>query len=869
MVSIKSYYTAFGVSKRLLLFLLALAFSCQVRAQLINSARLDNLPPKTTLDSLIAQLDVVSRQMDLSQYQEGLTAIESILDKMGQLDSVPDFYLIDAWIKAASLYSLLDECEKALPMCNKALIHSKKCFGEKNEQYAQSLDLLSFIYYQRGDIDKALLLGKQSCDLFLELPYSPNYIYALNDLAAYYFDSGDCENAISIGLLVQKKALSEWGSNNAFYINTLNNLARFFAGIGDVDNAILYSEEALRTCVETGQKSTYSYARSLEHLANYYYQQNDFQLAINYAENALPVLDSLFGNSSFEYINVLRDLARFYIGVENKEKATLCIEELERKVEGAIIRAFATMSSKERASYWNWYNEWYYYYLPLYCERIRSDDLFAILYNSSLFSKGLLLSADIEERKLYDDGEIDGVSSLFLDLKKAYKESDKLFYKNQGVTHEQDSINQIIDSLSFLLANRSPYYGLAIQSQRVRWEDIQNRLGNNEVAIEFIKIEDEPEVYYAALTLKKDYAAPRFTMLFNYNELCDVPQESYYRKPLLGKLIWSNLIDELSGSDGVFFSPTGVLHGIGIEYLPVTDSTTISDLFSLYRLTSTREILHRDHENRHFRAVLFGGLNYDCRLADSVSVNKTDTTGFLSYDLYRGISRKGGFREIPKTLQEVTQIAQILVDSFPKCEVYTNNAGTEQSFRELSGSTVNILHLATHGDFIPFDRTINHQIISDRLLETDHRCYSKEDLAMTRSFVVFSGVNALMDTSLVVSDQTNDGVLTAMEVSELNFRDLDLVVLSACNTGLGALSEDGVIGLQRGFKKAGANALIMSLWKVEDEPTMYLMTHFYQYLMEGDGINFAFHKAQNMLKSQYGTSGARPYWASFILLDAF
>ena len=94
------------------------------------------------------------------------------------------------------------------------------------------------------------------------------------------------------------------------------------------------------------------------------------------------------------------------------------------------------------------------------------------------------------------------------------------------------------------------------------------------------------------------------------------------------------------------------------------------------------------------------------------------------------------------------------------------------------------------------------------------------------------------------------------------------MVLSACKTANGDITEDGVMGLQRGFKKAGANSIIMSLWEVADAPTQFLMTRFYYYYTDGLATNNAFSKAKKDLKNKYGTLGARPYWASFIILDA-
>ena len=115
-----------------------------------------------------------------------------------------------------------------------------------------------------------------------------------------------------------------------------------------------------------------------------------------------------------------------------------------------------------------------------------------------------------------------------------------------------------------------------------------------------------------------------------------------------------------------------------------------------------------------------------------------------------------------------------------------------------------------------------------------------------------------------IPEGVDDGVLTAKEISRLDFQGLDLVVLSACQTGLGAITGEGVFGLQRGFKKAGAQTIIMSLWKVDDAATKDLMTDFYKNLMNGMSKRESFMKSQEMLRVKYQDPKK---WAAFIMVD--
>ena len=111
-----------------------------------------------------------------------------------------------------------------------------------------------------------------------------------------------------------------------------------------------------------------------------------------------------------------------------------------------------------------------------------------------------------------------------------------------------------------------------------------------------------------------------------------------------------------------------------------------------------------------------------------------------------------------------------------------------------------------------------------------------------------------------------DGILTAKEISGMDLRSTDMVVLSACQTGLGEITDEGVFGLQRGFKKAGVHTIIMSLWSVDDNATKLIMTEFYSNLIKGMTKREAFLKAQRTLKTTAGFENPR-FWAAFIMLD--
>jgi len=129
---------------------------------------------------------------------------------------------------------------------------------------------------------------------------------------------------------------------------------------------------------------------------------------------------------------------------------------------------------------------------------------------------------------------------------------------------------------------------------------------------------------------------------------------------------------------------------------------------------------------------------------------------------------------------------------------------------------------------------------------------------MLKSGLIFAGVK----NEVVVDD---DGILTAREASELKLENTSLVILSACETGLGEVKNgEGVYGLQRAFLIAGAKSIIMSLWKVDDEATQQLMTMFYENYATTLDVRASFTKAQQRLRQKY----PEPYfWGAFVLIE--
>jgi CHAT domain-containing protein len=208
------------------------------------------------------------------------------------------------------------------------------------------------------------------------------------------------------------------------------------------------------------------------------------------------------------------------------------------------------------------------------------------------------------------------------------------------------------------------------------------------------------------------------------------------------------------------------------------------------------------------------------------------------------------FADLPGTQKEVEQIAAVLKKSAP-VEIYLGDKAREEIIKK--STDAGILHIATHGFFI-----------SEQANEFEKYTRKEDNFSdpMLRSGIVLAGVEDFQRTG--TSEADDDGILTAMEVCNLQLENTELVVMSACETGLGEIRYgEGVYGLQRAFRIAGARAMIMSLWKVDDQATQEMMVLFYNNWLKFGDKRKAFEEAQKEIRKKYKYPF---YWGAFVLL---
>nr|MDE6556247.1 CHAT domain-containing protein [Duncaniella sp.] len=389
------------------------------------------------------------------------------------------------------------------------------------------------------------------------------------------------------------------------------------------------------------------------------------------------------------------------------------------------------------------------------------------------------------------------------------------------------------------------------------WQDVKNGLGKNDAAVEFYTFTDNlygaPEVRERIVALAANKNPHVFPLRYKAGEV-SVTAPGQLR--MLYLALWLPLEKEkfLKPGGTVYFAPSGRWNGLPLEYLPAGKDEEMNRRYRMVRVSTTRNKPDSSKPSLE-NTILFGGLDYNLDIDEMAAIrDEIAETGL------RGPLDSGLWNFLPGTETEVENIATILSERQDGCETVAGADGIEEKFKSLSGGKHGVIHIATHGYYFAPEN------------EAGLRSESvKMDEAMDNSGLVFSGANQFMAGAKSDDERLDDGLLTAREIALMDLSSTDLVVMSACETGTGKATSEGVLGLQRGFKLAGVNTLIMSLWKVNDEATAAMMESFYRYLAEGMDKRDAFYRARTDLRKGtfHGSDGFSVAGTDPLIGDAF
>ena len=790
----------------------------------------------------------------------------------------------------------LEAFTSALPLLSK--------YSGNGVIYAKALNQIASIYNNKEEGTTALSYYESAIEIFRKFSASDNYslILTLSNAARAAYNFGEIGRAIAwaeearhiqtttnIGLVAPRAwevlldSYKRVRNNNAYdiiyeeYREYSNNglegtdfaereLYRLYS-LGDIEGAIEYLDT-----IKASHPYPYLLERADVNIDRYIVPRHNYRFdncmdswqTDNYEWSLFDFAKHLIYYGEYEsahaILKSIYDVLKIHTDylVESCDASYVCrdFQHLQKVINTSVesfrnqLKAVIGMSSSEKDEYWSEMS-----YLKNVVGYFRKDiPISKQLFEISLIYKNFLINSDVTIIKTLEQKGNEIVKRLASELRLTRDLLSSVEINNYNVdslkVREIEINRRIIQNLN----NLSDFE----YASNVCCDSIATALLPNEVAIEIADYSTNDGKSYVAMILRKDWIQPVLVELGDeskFTSLSNTPVKKLYDTSLpfsseLYELIWGPIVPHLNKSDIVYISPSGIISTLAIEALSSEDGVFVSDMYDIKRVSSTAYVLEKEQEYNYTSSCVFGGVYYDSKVNPNYSTEKStwDSGYLLDRSAYEDIPY------LPGTKREAEMISEILADLKGDVSLHIGLDANEYAFKDLSGNASEIIHIATHGFYIPKKESNSYRYYADNTVS----------LAMERSGLMLAGANDAWNG--ILTPGVEDGILTASEIAELDLSKTSLVVMSACETGLGDITEDGIEGLQRAFKSAGVETLVMSLWKVDDKATEMLMEEFYKLLLKGYSKDDAFQSAKRKVRSKKSYSSPY-YWASFIMLD--
>ncbi|MCX7832715.1 MAG: CHAT domain-containing protein [Ignavibacteria bacterium] len=772
-------------------------------------------------------------------------------------------------------------------------------YGE-NYDYATCLNNLANLYKESGRYNEAIELYKEAIRIFgitLDRTH-PLYAIALDNLATVYTYLGRYKEAEPL----MKKALNvfeiNYGKNNVDYLITSNNLGVLYLTIKKYDEAERYFKQTIEIYKDLYSEENIDYAVTLNNLGLLYSEQRDYNKAEKYYLESLKIIKKVLNDDNPQYSTTILNLGELYQETGDYSKAEECYSKAAEINLNHIYKYFPALSEKEKLQFLGT-TSYEFSIINSFAIKHGDNSIYDKLLNISIATKGIVLNSTtlLRERiKRSNDKGLMDLYQKFLTLRQYISNALNLSSKERISSNiNLDSLEKIANELEKELSKKSEVFNTELTLSNASWRKIQDVLKDDEAAIDIINFQFYDNywtdtVWYCAFIFRNDSKYPEFVKLFTeddlqkYLEASPASNFSYVRNSTRSKELYTKIFKPLekyfSGISKLYISLSGSLNRISYPILRTEDDKLLIEKYNLHFYNNLSELLKmkpaedKNVFNEDFLAVIFGGAKYDLDTTELKAIAtryKTNVNGnfqverslsFIVDENIRGSIPKWNY--LPGTLEEANLIENIFKSKNYKTEKYIGSEASEDVLKNIiSNKPITILHIATHGYFFPEleDKFKDKNILGASAAMTIRTAKNP----LLRSGIILSGANLAWAEGKTIKG-ADDGILTAYDVSNLDLNNTELVVLSACETGLGDItSGEGVFGLQRAFKIAGAKSLIMSLWKVPDKQTVELMNLFYQYWIEGMSKYEAFRKAQLEMNKNYPKD---PYlWGAFVLIE--
>jgi CHAT domain-containing protein/Flp pilus assembly protein TadD len=648
-------------------------------------------------------------------------------------------------------------------------------------------------------------------------------------------------------LAIKKVFETRKQTGNPEYAALLNQLGILYIQMNKLDQVEPLLKKAAEIYKKGRTENNASFAKVQNDLGVFYRMQDKFVEAEVALKTALDMRATALGTDHPDYVKTVENLGLTYWKKGDLAKAYPLLKEGLDKSLSFINSYFKPMSEAEKTKYWETlqprFQRFYNFSLDY---AATSPAVLTDVFNAQIATKALLLNSTNKVKKtILTSGDKVLIKNYLTWIGK--KEALSHYYtmskdelKEQKI--DLKALEKETNDIEKLLSSQSHEFSEGYSAQTTLMSNLSALLKDDEALVEIIRVRTFNKDFtdqsrYVALVLTKNSANPTLVVLENGQHL-ETRYAKFYKNAAINKLAdtysydqyWAKLDAALAGKKTIYFSPDGVYNQINVNTLKKPDGDYVLGRYDVVMMGNAKDII---------------------RLKQPVKAITKKSAFLLGFPDYGGTAVA-----LPGTKVELDGISKILKTSGFTADMKQEKEASEKNIKNIKAPS--LMHIATHGYFLADSEVGNGSALG---VDAEN---AKNNPLLRSGLILANPTGQKQDTTRIDFGSTDNGVLTAYEAMNLDLEGTDLIVLSACETGLGDVKAgEGVYGLQRAFLVAGANALVMSLWKVDDAATQQLMTNFYTNWTKTGNKFKAFKQAQQQLMIKY----KEPYyWGAFVMM---
>jgi CHAT domain-containing protein len=812
--------------------------------------------------------DLGGLYLNIGRYADAQELLsKSLKEKTKQFGNISR-HLNKTLVLNARLNLIKGDYTQAEQMARRANTLSISIFGDESSKVVPSILELADVYTTIGDYDKAESLLKNAIRI-QKATFGNDHVdvaKSTSKLALVYFFQEKPLTTVqplfqeSLNIIVKKL-----GAGNPTYAEILKNMAIANIASANYVLASSYLDQAQAIwSKKIGKRNNINAAITQVLKGDIYYRQRNYTEAEKYYENARKQYSRVFSSTHPEFVKVQSKLSKTYFMQQRYKESQNEMEAVLANYKNFIQEYFPALSEREKAKFWNTIKADYEFYNTLIISRSRSTKYIGELYNNALLTKALLLNSSIKVRQRImssNDPDLITMYSKWVDDKELLTAA--LSMSTQDLAENGINPQTLSNSVELLekeISLKSEDFAQSADSQEIDWEKVKGSLGVNDVAIEMVRFRVFDHVFtdsvmYALLYVKgENRSEPKMILLQNGKEL-ENKFLKRYRNSIKYKLddkysydqYWKPIIDEIGVVSAIYLSPDGVFNQINLEAIPTPDGKYVLDNSNILLISNTKDLFTNKTRSKVVSekevALMFGNPEF--------YKNTQPGEPLASSGLTRSTAEV--VSSLPGTKAEIEELNDLLNRKGWETTKYTEAEATEATMKLIQSPR--IFHVATHGFFKETPKA--------SILDPEFNENAAYDNPLLKTGLLLAGAGDILNQSQY-NYNVDNGILTAYEAMNLNLDQTDLVVLSACETGLGEVQAgEGVYGLQRAFLVAGARTIVMSLFKVSDEATQQLMIKFYRKWIETGNKRQAFVDAKKEIRNEFRDP---IYWGPFVMI---